>query len=70
MRRGIVKSSNGNILNRITVLVIACVLSFLAGVAYTKAGMQAAKEYAKQFGGRTVDGGSRYAMAKKKETKA
>ncbi|MHC4205593.1 MAG: 3D domain-containing protein [Planctomycetota bacterium] len=39
MRRGIVKSSNGNILNRITVLVIACVLSFLAGAAYTKAGM-------------------------------
>ena len=39
MKRGIVKSSNGNILNRVTVLVIACVLSFLAGVAYTKAGM-------------------------------
>ena len=39
VKRGIVKSSNGNILNRITVLVIACVLSFLAGVAYTKAGM-------------------------------
>ena len=39
MKRGIVKSSNGNILNRITILVIACVLSFLAGVAYTKAGM-------------------------------
>jgi 3D (Asp-Asp-Asp) domain-containing protein len=39
VRRGIVKSSNGNILNRITVLVIACVLSFLAGAAYTKAGM-------------------------------
>ena len=38
--------------------------------AYTKAGMQAAKEYAKQFGGRTVDGGYRYAMAKKKDTKA
>jgi len=40
VKRRIVKSSNGNILNRITVLVIACVLSFLAGVAYTKAGMQ------------------------------
>lgn len=39
VRRGIVKSSNGNILNRITVLVIACVLSFLAGAAYTKADM-------------------------------
>ena len=39
VRRGIVKSSNGSILNRITVLVIACVLSFLAGAAYTKADM-------------------------------
>jgi 3D (Asp-Asp-Asp) domain-containing protein len=39
VRREIVKSSNGSILNRITVLVIACVLSFLAGAAYTKAGM-------------------------------
>jgi len=39
VKRGIVKSSNGNILNRLTILVIACVLSFLAGVAYTKAGM-------------------------------
>lgn len=39
MKRGIVKSSNGNIFNRITILVIACVLSFLAGAAYTKAGM-------------------------------
>jgi 3D (Asp-Asp-Asp) domain-containing protein len=39
VKRGIVRSSNDNILNRITVLVIACVLSFLAGVAYTKAGM-------------------------------
>jgi len=39
VRRGIVKSSNGNILNRITVLIIACVLSFIAGAAYTKAGM-------------------------------
>jgi len=39
VRRGIVKSSNGNILNRITVLVIACVLSFIAGAAYTKADM-------------------------------
>jgi 3D (Asp-Asp-Asp) domain-containing protein len=39
VKRGFDKSSNGNILNRITVLVIACVLSFLAGVAYTKAGM-------------------------------
>ena len=38
MRRGIVKGSNGSILNRITVLVIACVLSFIAGAAYTKAG--------------------------------
>jgi len=38
VKRGIVKSSNGFI-NRVTVLVIACVLSFLAGVAYTKAGM-------------------------------
>jgi len=39
VKRGIVKSSNGNVLNRITILVIACVLSFLAGAAYTKAGL-------------------------------
>jgi 3D (Asp-Asp-Asp) domain-containing protein len=39
VRRGIVKGSNGSILNRITILVIACVLSFIAGAAYTKAGM-------------------------------
>lgn len=39
MERGIVKGSNGVIFNRITVLVVACVLSFIAGVAYTKAGM-------------------------------
>jgi 3D (Asp-Asp-Asp) domain-containing protein len=39
VRRRIVRSSNDSILNRITVLVIACVLSFLAGAAYTKAGM-------------------------------
>ena len=39
VRRRIVKSSNGSLFNRITILVIACVLSFLAGVAYTKAGM-------------------------------
>ena len=37
MRRGIVKGSNGVIFNRITLLVIACVLSFIAGAAYTKA---------------------------------
>lgn len=37
MRRGIVKGSNGFI-NRITVLFVACVLSFIAGAAYTKAG--------------------------------
>ncbi|MGB2862055.1 MAG: 3D domain-containing protein [Sedimentisphaerales bacterium] len=37
MERGIVKGSNGVIFNRITVLVVACVLSFIAGVAYTKA---------------------------------
>jgi len=34
-----VKSSGNSIFNRITVLVIACVLSFLAGAAYTKVGM-------------------------------
>jgi 3D (Asp-Asp-Asp) domain-containing protein len=39
VRRGIVKGSNGSIFNRITILVIACVLSFIAGAAYTKAGM-------------------------------
>jgi len=39
VKRGIVRSSNGSIFNRITILVIACVLSFLAGAAYTKAGM-------------------------------
>ena len=37
MRRGIVKGSSGFI-NRITVLFVACVLSFIAGAAYTKAG--------------------------------
>jgi len=36
--RGIVKGSNSVIFNRITLLVIACVLSFIAGAAYTKAG--------------------------------
>jgi 3D (Asp-Asp-Asp) domain-containing protein len=39
VKRGIVKGSNGSIFNRITILVIACVLSFIAGAAYTKAGM-------------------------------
>ena len=38
MKRGIVKSSSGFI-NRITVLFTACLLSFIAGAAYTKAGM-------------------------------
>lgn len=38
MERGIVKGSNGIIYNRITLLVIASVLSFIAGAAYTKAG--------------------------------
>ena len=37
MERGIVKGSNGVIFNLITLLVIACVLSFIAGAAYTKA---------------------------------
>jgi 3D (Asp-Asp-Asp) domain-containing protein len=36
--RGIVKDSNGIVFNRITLPVIACVLSFIAGAAYTKAG--------------------------------
>jgi len=36
--RGIVKGSNGIVFNRFTLLVIACVLSFIAGSAYTKAG--------------------------------
>jgi 3D (Asp-Asp-Asp) domain-containing protein len=35
--RGIVKGSNGIVFNRITLLVVACVLSFIAGAAYTKA---------------------------------
>ena len=38
VRRGIVKGSNSFIFNRITFLVIICVLSFIAGAAYTKAG--------------------------------
>ena len=37
MERGIVKGSNSVIFNRITLLLIACVLSFIAGAAYTKA---------------------------------
>jgi 3D (Asp-Asp-Asp) domain-containing protein len=37
LEKGIVKGSNGVIFNRITLLVIACVLSFIAGAAYTKA---------------------------------
>jgi 3D (Asp-Asp-Asp) domain-containing protein len=41
VRRRIVKGSNGSIFNRITILVIACVLSFIAGAAYTKAGRPA-----------------------------
>jgi len=39
VRRRIAKRSSSSIFNRITILVIACVLSFLAGAAYTKAGM-------------------------------
>jgi 3D (Asp-Asp-Asp) domain-containing protein len=38
LERGIVKGSNGVVFNRFTLLVIACVLSFIAGAAYTKAG--------------------------------
>ena len=38
LERGIVKGSNGVIFNLITLLVVACVLSFIAGAAYTKAG--------------------------------
>ena len=38
MVRGIVKGSNGVIFNLITLMVVACVLSFIAGAAYTKAG--------------------------------
>ena len=38
MRREIVKGSNFIVLNRITVLSVACVLSFIAGAAYTNAG--------------------------------
>ena len=37
---------------------------------YTRAGMEAAKEYARQYGGRTIDGGIGYSMAKKKEPKS
>jgi 3D (Asp-Asp-Asp) domain-containing protein len=36
VRRGSVKGSNG-LINRITVLFVSCVLSFVAGAAYTKA---------------------------------
>ena len=39
VRRGIVKGSNDVIFNLITLMVVACVLSFIAGAAYTKAGM-------------------------------
>ena len=39
MRRGIVKGSNDVVFNLITLMVVACVLSFIAGAAYTKAGM-------------------------------
>lgn len=38
MRRGIVKSSNIIVLNRIAVLLIACVLSFIAGISFMNAG--------------------------------
>ncbi|MFC1605100.1 3D domain-containing protein [Planctomycetota bacterium] len=38
MRREIVKGSNDVIFNLITLMVVACVLSFIAGAAYTKAG--------------------------------
>ena len=38
MRRGIVKGSNDVIFNLMTLMVVACVLSFIAGAAYTKAG--------------------------------
>jgi 3D (Asp-Asp-Asp) domain-containing protein len=38
VRRRIVKGSSCSIFNRITVLVVASVLSFIAGAAYTKAG--------------------------------
>lgn len=37
MSRGIVKGSN-SFINRVTVLFVACVLCFVAGAAYTKAG--------------------------------
>jgi len=39
VRRRIVKRSSRSIFDRITILIIACVLSFLAGAAYTKADM-------------------------------
>jgi len=39
VRRGIVKGSNDVVFNLITLMVVACVLSFIAGAAYTKAGM-------------------------------
>jgi len=38
VRRGIVKDSNDVIFNLITLMVVACVLSFIVGAAYTKAG--------------------------------
>jgi predicted sugar kinase len=34
---------------------------------YTKQGVSAANEYAKQYGGRVIDGGMKYSMAKKKD---
>ncbi len=38
MRRGIVKGSNDVVFNLITLMVVACVLSFIAGAAYTNVG--------------------------------
>jgi 3D (Asp-Asp-Asp) domain-containing protein len=38
VKRRIVKDSRSSIFNRITILIIACVLSFIAGAAYTKHG--------------------------------
>lgn len=35
--------------------------------AYSKQGVAAANEYARQYGGRVVNGGMKYSMAKKKD---
>ena len=40
MARGIVKGFGGVFLNRTNLMAVICILSFVAGVAYTKSGRQ------------------------------